>query len=239
MPLPCSAKNAPIKYWCKLKADYLGYSNWYYQQKPYYFYQYQLHLDLRYSKNINMNDNIQNSGVDETNLIIGIWSSPLNMNKSLGINFKPIWDKIIFSCWHWIFIHSKKIVLVISIKIGWKSSPGKVWTIFPLLPLTWTFSICLFSLIPYRLLGTRLKMWLLSWNVRAICLILKLIQNTRKSQGIRLRLKLGIYLSIDSKLKIETRCKSYCWIICQMLRSGLRIMDFWLFLEKISNSSPV
>ena len=122
---------------------------------------------------------------------------------------------------------------------GWKSSPGKVWTIFPLLPLTWTFSICLFSLIPYRLLGTRLKMWLLSWNVRAICLILKLIQNTRKSQGIRLRLKLGIYLSIDSKLKIETRCKSYCWIICQMLRFGLKIMNFWIFLEKISNSSPV
>ena len=148
---------------------------------PALFWNYQYDL-------YHMNDNDQKSGVDETNLIIGVWSSPLNMNKSLSINFKPIWDKIIFSCWHWIFIHSKKIVLEISTKIGWKSSPGKVWTIFPLLPLTWTFSICLFSLIPYRLLGTRLKMWLLSWNVRAICLILKLIQNTRKSQGVRLRL---------------------------------------------------
>ena len=81
------------------------------------------------------------------------------------------------------FSYFQKDSTKISSKIGWKSSPGKVWTIFPLLPLTCTFSICLFSLIPYKLLGTRLKMWLLSWNVRAICLILKWIQKTCYLRG--------------------------------------------------------
>ena len=146
---------------------------------------------------------------------------------------------------------SRIIIEILKLKIGWKSSPGKVWTMFPLLPLTWTFSICLFSLIPYKLLGTRLKMWLLSWNVRAICLILKstfkfhgwtytwtltwvLIASWRLRPDVRVTV--GLFVKCldsgsDSRNFVKKWKRVQTRVLCRIIWDGiLMIKLFWIII---------